>query len=184
MGTIGSYPAQTSVDGSDKFLMEDGSTNETKYAEFTDMKSQIANPIYFTNPYKFHVTRNAAALTGNNLYAVVAFDVEQFDTGGNVSAGVFTVPTTGFYQFNWLVSAILSTGADEPILATLFVNGIETSRGNLTRAMNDNGSAGSDLLSLTAGQTVDIRVFCTTARSLATGSIFSNYFSGYLVSKT
>lgn len=131
---------------------------------------------------RFRVWRSGAANTGNGAYAAVAFDNETFDSGNNVASGTFTVPVTGFYQFNWDIGAVLSGGVDEVFLAGLFVNGAETSRGSLSTGRNDQSSHGSDILSLTAAQTVDIRAFCTTTRALSPGSS-SCYFSGHLVSK-
>jgi hypothetical protein len=142
------------------------------------------SPVYTANPYKFRVSRNAAANTGNNAYAAIAFDVEQFDTGNNVASGVFTAPVSGFYQFNWTATATLSAGADETFIAALFINGAEYTRGNSISYRNLQGSGGSDLVQLTAAQTVDVRVFAPTTRALSVGNTTHNRFSGFMVSAT
>lgn len=152
----------------------------------TTVKITDANvtPAKWTNPYKFRASRNAAASTGNGAFAVVAFDTEQFDSNNNLSAGVYTVPVTGFYMFTWMINATVSAGADEDFVASLFVGGVENSRGTEMTTRSTNSSGNSCLISLTATNTVDIRVFNTTSRSLNVGSTYANYFSGYLVSIT
>jgi hypothetical protein len=55
-------------------------------------------------PYKFRAYRNAAANTGNGAFAVVAMDTESYDTNNNHSAGVYTVPVSGFYLFGGGIS--------------------------------------------------------------------------------
>lgn len=140
-------------------------------------------PPKWTNPYKFRVSRNAAANTGNGAFAVVAFDTEQFDTNSNVAAGVYTVPVSGFYQFNWRACA--TTSGAQTLIAALHVNGTRTSDGTeVTLTTLPIGSNGSDLIQCAAGDTVDVRVFCNTARALNVGNITQNYFSGFLVSQT
>jgi hypothetical protein len=140
----------------------------------------VVNHLY--NPYKFRVSRNAAANTGNNAFAVVAYDTEQFDTSSNIASGVFTAPIAGFYQFNWSASATVSAGADETLISALFVDGVVSSYGNTITYRNLQGSSGSDFIQLAASQTVDVRVFCATARALSVGDTVRNYFSGFLVS--
>lgn len=136
------------------------------------------------NPIKFRASRNAAANTGNGAFATLAFDVEQYDTGGNLSSGVFTAPVSGFYQFNWNSTVTLSTGADEIFLATLHVNGTRTADGSQPNYRNNQSSHGSDLIQLTAGDTVDVKVYAPVTRALVVGTIYHNYFSGHLVSVT
>lgn len=160
----------------DNNIKSGAAINGSKMASNTTiaLKPQLA--------YAFRVSMNAAASTGNGAFAATPFDTEQFDVGSNVAAGVFTAPVTGNYQFNWNEVATLSAGADETFMASLFVNGSEYSRGSEISYRNLQGSHGSDLVHVTAGQTVDIRSFAPTSRSLSVGNSTNNYFSGYLVS--
>lgn len=136
-----------------------------------------------SNPYKFHVSRSAAANTGASAFAVIAYDTEQFDTNNNVASGVYTAPVNGFYQFNWQGSTT-TTGTQE-VIASLFKNGSEIARGARTTGTSVIiGVGGSDFIQLTAGDTVDVRMFCGTARPLDVGLPVYNYFSGFLVSRT
>lgn len=136
----------------------------------------------FTNPYKFRVSRVAAANTGNNAYATIAFDTEQYDTGNNVSSGVFTVPVTGYYQFNWFAYFVTS-GVQDSIIALFYDGGIYSKACQWNISSNYASGSGSDLIYCVAGKTVDIRVYCNTARALNVGSE-NCYFSGFLVSTT
>lgn len=43
MSEIRSYPAQSTVDDSDKFLLQDGITDATKYALLSDIRDQVLN---------------------------------------------------------------------------------------------------------------------------------------------
>lgn len=136
-----------------------------------------------SNPYKFRVSQNAAANTGNNAFAVVPFDTEQYDTNSNVASGVYTVPVSGFYQFNWNV--MMNCSGTIRLLASLFKNGTEISDGSELTSVNAAfGSHGSDIIQCTAGDTIDIRAFGSSTQSLVVGSIFKTYFSGFLVSRT
>lgn len=146
---------------------------------FTDIETPGLNIV------KFSVYRTAAANTGNASFAAVAFDTEIFDTSSNIASGVFTVPLTGFYFFNWSLQ-VTTGGAAETFTASLFVNGVENLRGNqlVSQGINTMGIVGSGLIMLTAGQTVDVRAFDgSAARALNTGAAIC-YFQGYLMSVT
>lgn len=185
--TIISRTEDTSPATGDFILTSDVSdTNALK-------KVQLGNFTLFTlkknilttdsNPYKFRVSQNGAANSGNGAFATIAFDTEQYDTNSNVAAGVYTVPVSGFYHFSWRAS--VTTSGAEDVIASLFVNGVRRADGNeATLTTLPIGSSGSDNVQLTAGDTVDIRVFCTATRALNVGTTYQNYFSGHLVCRT
>lgn len=134
------------------------------------------------NPYKFYVYRNAAANTANAAFTVVNFDTESFDTGNNVSSGVFTVPVDGFYHLNARVGVNNTSNAINII--SIFVNGAEKVRGSDLRFTGISGSTVGATLYLTASQTVDVRIFATGVYALDAGSEGLTHFSGFLVSRT
>lgn len=142
----------------------------------------VINSKSFYNPYKFSAYRNAAANTGNGAFAVIAFDVENFDTNNNLSAGVYTAPLNGFYQFSW--QAGVTTAASRSFTPALFKNGSEVARGTQntvpTTVANHGGHV---LIQLTAGDTVDVRAYCDVAQPLGVGAAIT-YFTGFLVSTT
>lgn len=152
--------------------LADGSGSTTVYS----------NKLY--NPYKFSVTRTAA-VTSNSSFVLVAFDGEDFDTGNNVSAGVFTAPVSGFYQFNWQAQ-MDTAGSSIQFLAALFKNGSRFRDGNTETVNGAAGSVGAAFLKLNAGDTIDIRVYSTTSKALSVGGTGGPIpvFSGYLVSLT
>jgi hypothetical protein len=136
-----------------------------------------------TNNVKFRVSRNAAANTGNSAFAVVAFDTEQYDSGNNVASGVFTAPASGYYQFNWAITITCGVSATFGC-ASLYINGVEYSRGNGTLLAASTASVltGSDLVYITSGQTADIRAYGASTMALSVGNTNLNYFSGCYVS--
>lgn len=131
------------------------------------------------NPYMFSVWRNAAVNSGNGAFATVAFDTEVFDTGGNISAGVFTAPVSGYYQFNARVGTVNATVAE--LIVALFVDNTETARGGHVASAARAASC-SALLYLTANQAVTVRCYGTSAYALEVGYARNNYFSGFFVS--
>jgi hypothetical protein len=161
--------------------------NGTDDAKFATAKaiadSSLRSFSSFTNPYKFRVSRNAAANSGNGAFATIAFDTEQYDTGNNVSAGVFTAPVSGYYQFNWRSGA--TTSGLETFIASLFVDNAEYSRG-VMQGINtaSSSSVGSDCVYVASGKTVDVRTYCNAARALYVADTIQTCFSGFLVSIT
>jgi len=138
-----------------------------------------------SNPYKFSAYRNAAQNTGNNAYALLACDTELFDTNSNHSGGVYTAPVTGFYWF--VAESHIATGAENRTVAiALFKNGSQFTTGNelFGTTGTNTGVTVSGLISLTAGDTVDARIFCTATKPIVAGVATINYFMGYLISRT
>lgn len=141
-------------------------------------------PPKWSNPYKFRAYRNAAATTGNGAYAIVACDTEVFDSNNNHAAGVYTAPVTGYYFFGGEAHVNMASENRVCILG-LFKNGTQVALGNeIFGATGTNtGITVSDFMFLTAGDTVDMRVFCSATKNLNVAAT-QNYFYGFLVSET
>lgn len=146
------------------------------------------------NPYKFRVYRSAAQNSTSGAYAVVNFDTRNFDTGSNVdittNKGRFTAPIAGFYQFSWSAGWVGSTGAgsSHAVTTALYKNGSSVSDGSLASprdatAISDSRSVGSDVISLAAGDYVEVYIYATATAALGVGSD-KCFFSGHLVSVT
>jgi hypothetical protein len=136
-----------------------------------------------SNPYKFSVYRNSSFNSGNGAFAKIQFDTESFDTGGsydNVTNYRFTAPVTGFYFFNFNVqTGNLVTN----LIASFFKNGSEYKRYRYgANASTGAGIAGSDLMSLTAGDYVEVHCFANATTAMDTGEGRA-FFTGFLVSK-
>lgn len=147
-------------------------TNKTISGTTNSVSSQT-----FSNPYKFNVWRSAAANAGNAAFAQVVFDTKEFDTNSNFATGTYTVPLSGFYQFNTSVN--ISAGTT--FIVSLFKNGSELKRG--IQSGNATSGGFSAMVQLAAGDTIDIRTFSNAANALTVGQT-TVWFSGFLVSPT
>jgi hypothetical protein len=130
-----------------------------------------------SNPYKFSVRRAAAATTGNNTFAKVVWDTEDYDTNNNFATGTYTAPINGFYHFDACINVIAGTTN----IISLYKNGSEFRRGN--QISTPGGILVSTKIQLTAGDTVDIYAFGNASNTIDVTAGLNN-FTGYLVSKT
>lgn len=122
-----------------------------------------------------HVSSGASTTGGNPIN----FDTIDFDTTGSITTGTtawkFTAPVSGYYQFetNYFLGA-------SGINASMFKNG-----STFAAIMNNNANpgAGSTLVQLNAGDTIDFRP-AATATPAAIGSFTvaqSNYIGIFLL---
>lgn len=178
--TLASRITRTEViNQSRAILIGDQIANTETAKVFTDIEN---NGTPFVIAYKFSVYRNAGATTGNNAFAVVQFDTEEFDTGNNVAIGVFTAPVAGFYQLNWGIQ--FQSSSNTPV-ASLFKNNSELKRGSRAKQSTGvAGSVGSVLVQLAANDAMDIRAFAETTTNLEVNAAIECFFMGYLVSLT
>lgn len=140
------------------------------------------SPVTISNPYKFRVSRNAAANTGNGAMTKITFDTEQFDTNNNFASGTYTAPVSGFYQFNWRVKTI--TSGAETLQTALYKNGSVISVGGYDYASTQHiTSSGADFIQVTANDTFEVYSVTNAARAIDVGAA-NCYFSGFLVSQT
>lgn len=149
-------------------------TNKT----LTDSTNTVSSKV-LTVPYNFSYYRNSAATTGNLAFSKITFDTQIYDTGSNVSSGVFTAPVAGYYHFD----ARASVQSGTRFIVSLFKNNAEYHRGHDTNSSISGGNV-SATIKLAANDTVDVRVLGSSAISLEVGNTYSTYFNGYLISTT
>lgn len=125
----------------------------------------------------------ARGIAGNNqpisadVYTKLAFETN-FDNLSNMSSGRFTVPVTGIYHVDSIVT-FLSVPAGQTAQSFLYVNGVYVRRlGYKVNEFSANAStfslAGSAALLLGPGDYVEVYARCTSAVSIA-GSIDTNF---------
>lgn len=159
-------------------------TNDASFNDGTGIAGLYKNLLTVdSNPYKFSVYRNSAT-TSSSSAAKVTFDTEIFDTNNNFATGTYTVPVTGFYQFNAMVGNTVATST--LILTILYKNGGESLRGNgIDSTLNGGLSSShvSGLVSCSAGDTMEIYFIGGGGSTIAVGAT-NCYFNGFLVSRT
>ena len=120
---------------------------------------------------------NIVTSISNNLWTTIPFDNENYDSQNefNTVTYEFTALEDGYYQVNarteFDLIAAVSNGSYLSI--SIYVNGALYSEGNNLQVKDDNGNASinnnapnvSDVVPLTAGQTISIRVFQNTGNS-------------------
>jgi hypothetical protein len=165
------------------------STDNIAASSITNTQVAVAglNTTKIYNPYKFSVYRLAAQTPGTGN--VVQFDTKTFDTGNNVDVttnkGRFTVPISGFYQFNAQL-VFTTSGANQDAGIIINKNGSQLNYGNTAVNMYAGATAPgvtvSIFVQLVAGDYIEV-----AARGnlpLDVRYTTQNVFSGYLVSTT
>lgn len=151
----------------------------------------VTGPIRSTNQVAFSVrnTIDRDDVTGDGTVYTVPFDTEDYDVGNNISAGIFTAPSTGKYQFNACVE-----WEDAGVVNDAFLILATTSRNYIS--IDDNQDFGSKCISkvvlMTAGDTARINIELSNASKLVdilggtihglsapSGSV--TFFDGYLL---
>lgn len=151
----------------------DGTTGVDTVQNGVVTQSKLAANVAANGP-AFSVYRNTSQTI--STYATVAADAKQYDTANAVSAGVFTAPVAGYYQFNGGV--VVSTTACTAVLRFSKNSGAEMYYGTYVIG-NVNAVAHSALIYLAAGDTVAMQVQFSVSQSVATG-VGGNYFQGFL----
>ena len=123
-----------------------------------------------------------------SAYNTIPYNAEEYDTQGNFSTSTyrFTAPVAGKYLFTVNLNVFGLTDTAQLNL-TLYINSSSTRYlyifANLpTGNTGDTSISGSDILSLVAGDTVEVRVYTDgTGVFGASGGLAYNTFSGHLL---
>lgn len=128
------------------------------------------------------IARRASAYTIQTSTTSIAFDTESLDrdSAHNTSTGVFTVPTSGYYEFYATVQ-ILSPSISNPTTCLMVRKGGTVQNQSCIGDSNDTGGGAtnpniyiSTVLSLVAGDTVDFAM----AKSGSMGTMAFNVANG------
>jgi len=126
--------------------------------------------------------RNAAYTLPANGWQKIPIDTKDFDPGNNIStsANRYTAPATGYYQVNGEVALGPTTGNISVMVhSAIYVNGTYVRSGTVVSNSDNNGymRAGvADILSLNAGDYVELWCYSLTAYALLVGPSY-NYLS-------
>lgn len=151
-------------------------------------KSNLTSDV---NPYKFFAYRNGAqTVAGGPGVTKIQFETELFDTNSNYDSATnyrYTAPVTGFYQFNANLTFNNGTAANVDIGIGLYKNGSRFVHGNNLTGVAFPGVGAHALVSLTAGDYIEVYAengnANTSALYVGNNPLFT-YFSGYLISRT
>jgi len=133
----------------------------------------------------FYYYDSASQTITNSTWTIITHDTKVYDNGNDVSAGVFTCASGGYYHFD--AGAVMgSVGAGEYLRIAIYVGGTRTIDGDVSRNDAASGSRSqwarvSGDLFLAAGDTVTVRVYddhTGTALSLGGGQN-QVYFMGH-----
>lgn len=157
-------------------------TNDASFNDGTGIANGVITSEHLNATIACRVYR-AGALNITSSGVKITFETENYDLGSNFSTvtSSFTAPLTGYYQVNLMV-AISNLDAGGSIMAQIYVNGAEYSRGRAyTAAATDDPHAfAADCVPVTAGQTIEGYGLSTTTEALQVGSV-STYMSIFFV---
>lgn len=161
-------------------------TNGSQMSQTGDtMAAQFSVPIatWATNTVAAVQSINArafaSATTISSSLATIVWTTEDYDTDNALSAGVFTVPSSGKYAVN---TALLITGTialNNTLVLEIQKNGTVVSRFTefFPATLTDGKGMLSDIIQCTAGDTIRIQASTTATAPSIVSSNFDNFFS-------
>ena len=124
------------------------------------------------NPYKARATKSANQSLTDAVVTQITFDTETYDANGNFASNVYTAPVDGYYQIN--MSCSITSPTSKGVAAQLGIRKNGTAYKTLsnspypaTTIYTDFPFAYSDLMYLTAGNTIDFTAYIDTSDSSA-----------------
>lgn len=178
---ISQLTALTGVDVADAIPIVDNSTSTTKKVTVGELRKNI---------YAFAARRNAAANTGNNAFAKIAFDTEDYDDNSNFDAVTnnrYVAPVNGLYTFHARFSCT-TTSTNQSVIVALYKNGTEVYRGARAVCPTSATIVGVEVvkdLKLSATDYIEAYAFGTVALAMeVTSAALQPALTGHLVCPT
>jgi hypothetical protein len=178
--SISEYTAANGVT-IDGLNIKDGALNTNNSVVTANITDGAVTSPKLTMTYGFSAYSTTAQNTGNAAFSMVNFQIEEYDVGSNFASSTFTAPVTGYYHFN---SRVGTTANAAILIISLYKNGAEAKRGQDVRGVSGatpEGVVVSADMKLTAGDTVDVRVYGNAALAMdvtQTGCYFTGHFIG------
>jgi len=127
--------------------------------------------------YTFSAYQSTAQSLSAGIDTKLLFQTEEFDTDSAFASSTFTAPIAGIYFFK-ASFRVASTLTFLSLFA--YVNGVLSKELSNSGDGAESGAQGSCILSLTAGQTVEIYGNSNVTQNTLIGSAIT-YFQGYLI---
>ena len=151
---------------------------------YNNMPANWMSAAKFYNPYKFSAYQSGAQTLTAGAVPVMQFNTEDFDTNSNYnnSTYTYTVPATGYYFINSRINITTGAAAGNMVLM-INKNGAEVRREQAWVVASKVFSMNiSELIYLTANDTIAIAGYIDGANATVTTGASNNHFSIHLVS--
>jgi len=163
-------------------------TNGNLYVKKTDTVNTgwALGSNFYEASFRAYPSAMSAGVTGTGTPATVAFNTEEFDNGSNFASNTFTAPVSGVYIFNANLQLDAITGTTGSYLS-LYVNSTTDyymTQTDFTPGQEVGASAqyivnGSQILELSAGDTVVVRILGTGQGADSTRVVGGNNVSWF-----
>lgn len=174
---------QAAIGAANPFIILANVTVGTSVTQITntniaDKRKLSRGGVPANNLYAFRFTKSSQSIN-SNTFNTISMDTVDFDLGSaGITSGGYKAPIAGVYHFS---ASCSQASASVDLLAALFVNGSERSRGFWNGATNPSGTLVDDDLKLNAG---DIVVFAVWQSTGSAKTVNAAHISGHLVTLT
>ena len=129
--------------------------------------SAMTRALVDARPVRALVYLSANQAISTAAYNKIIFDVEEYDGSGAFASGTFTAPRAGFVTVHACIYNGGSAGNDT---ISLHKNNVEFKRMNKSLVANGHQLAGSCIVQVAQGDTLDIRYYSNASTSILGGS--------------
>jgi hypothetical protein len=160
-------------------------------SDITDLR-QVIRPLngsaaLLYNPYKFSAYRSSNQAFTSGVFTKIQYNTEEFDTGSNYDNATnyrFTAPIAGFYFFSAQIQVLEGNAGLVDCQIVLYKNGTAFRKGGNIKDAAYPQPHVDGLLSLAAGDYIEVYFINNLSSSNMEGLQTSSNFHGFLVSAT